>query len=415
VLRPIIFSLVAAALAACNPAPSPQAPTPAQPIVQGNQMRFPPGHSQLALLGITAAAPGKAITVELPARIVWNEERTQRIYPAFAGRVLAIRADVGQAVKPGAVLAQLASPDFGTAQADTAKAQSDWHLAQKTLQRQRELFEAGIIARKDFEQAEADTARTQAEAQRASARTSLYGAGTGTSAGAAASVDQQFALRTTVAGVVVERNLNPGQEVRPDQSGPGAPALFVVTDPTSLWVQIDARESEVGTLKPGASFELVIPSLPGQKFEGTVIAASDFIDPATRTIKIRGVIGNPNRLLKAEMLATARIERSLGSGVVVPASAITLQGPKHWLFVQVQPGVFEPREVSLGYVGPKEIVVSRGLEVGEQVVSDNVLLLARAFRIAQDEAQTEKSAEKPAGVPAKQSSDAAKTVATEKK
>ena len=417
VIRPlaIALSLIAAALAACNPAPPAEAPAPAQPIVQDNQMRFPAGHVQLALLGIAAAAPVKAITVELPARIVWNEERTQRIYPAFAGRVMAIRADIGQAVKPGAVLAQLASPDFGSAQADTAKAQGDVRLAQKTLQRQRELFDAGIIARKDFDQAEADAARAQVEAQRASARTRLYGAG----AGAGADVNQQLALRTSVAGVVVERNLNPGQEVRPDQSGPGVPALFVVTDPTSLWVQIDARESEVSTLKAGASFDLVIPTLPGQKFEGRVIAASDFIDPATRTIKIRGIVANPQRLLKAEMLATARIERTLSAGVVVPTAAITLRGVKHWLYVQSQPGVFEPREVTLGYQGPKEVVVSRGLEVGEQVVSENALLLARAFRLAQEDAKTDapaqKPEEKPAVAPVHSASTAIKTVVIEKK
>ncbi len=402
-LRLPTLTLIAALLAGCNPSPSTQAPEQTQPIVQGNQMRFPTGHPQLALLGTTAAAPGKAVTIELPARMVWNEERTQRIYPAFAGRVMALRADIGQSVKPGSVLAELASPDFGTAQADTAKATSDLRLAQKSLQRQRELFEAGIVARKDLEQAESDEARAQAEAHRASARTSLYGAG--------ASVDQALALRSTLAGVVVERNLNPGQEVRPDQSGPGVPALFVVTDPSKLWVQIDARESEIGLLKPGSRFELVVPALAGQKFTGTVVAASDFIDPASRTIKIRGEIANPQRLLKAEMLATARIERTLGSGVVVPASAITLSGAKHWLFVQKQAGVFEPREVSLGYEGSKEVVVSRGLEVGDQVVSDNVLLLARAFRIAQAEA----IANEPAVAPVKPASDATKLVASEKK
>ncbi len=375
-----ILFLLAATLTACNSAAPPETQAPAQPIVQDNQIRFPPGHSQLALLSITAAAPGKTITVELPARVVWNEARTQRIYPAFAGRVMAIRADVGQSVKAGGVLANLASPDFGSAQADTAKAQSDLRLSQKTMQRQRELLDAGIIARKDFEQAEADASRAQVEAQRANARTSLYGASGG------AGVDQQLAIRATVAGVVVERNLNPGQEVRPDQSGPGVPALFVVTDPTSLWIQIDARESEVGTLLPGSSFELVIPSLPGRKFEGKVIAASDFIDPATRTIKIRGIVDNRDRLLKAEMLATARLERQLGAGVLVPASAVLLTGIKHSVFVQTQPGLFEPREVQLGYQGPREVVVSHGLEVGEQVVSNNVLLLARQFRLAQDEA-----------------------------
>ena len=379
-LRPIFsLSLVALVLAACNPAPPVQPSIQAPPIVQGNQLRFPAGHPQLLRLGLTSAAPGKALAVELPARVVWKEERTQRIYPAFAGRVMSIRADVGQVVKPGAVLAQLASPDFGSAQADTAKAQSDLRLAHKTLQRQRELFDAGIVARKDFEQAEADTNRAQVEAQRANARTNLYGAGT--------SVDQQFGLRTTVSGVVVERNLNPGQEVRPDQSGPGVPALFVVTDPTHLWVQIDARESEVAALRPGASFELIVPTLPGQKFEGSVISASDSIDPTTRTIKIRGVVENRDRLLKAEMLATARVERQLGAGVIVPASAVLLSGSKHTVFVQTQAGVFEPRDVELGHQGPREVVVSRGLEVGEQVVSANVLLLARQFRLAQDDAK----------------------------
>ena len=401
-----------AALSACTeaPAPAPEAPAP---ILQGSQLRFAPGHPQLALLGIVSAAPGKAITVELPAKLVWNEERTQRIYPAFAGRVMAIKADVGQQVKSGALLAQLASPDFGMAQADTAKAGAEARLSQKSLQRQRELFEAGIIARKDLDQAEFDAARTQAEIQRTEARTKLYGGGN--------NVNQQLALISNINGMVVERNLNPGQEVRPDQSGPGVPALFVVTDPTSLWVQIDARESEIGTLKIGSAFELVIPSLGGQRFDGRVTAAADFIDPATRTIKVRGVVANPNRVLKAEMLATARIERILGSGVVVPSQAVSLLGNKHSVMVQVQPGVFETRAVTLGYQGPRETVIASGLEAGEQVVSENMLLLARTFRATQEDAnpggkaeKAEKSVQKEAAAQSNSVQAATKTVADTK-
>ncbi len=377
--RTVLALLVAATLGACSEAPAPEPITP-QPILQGNQLRFPVGHPQLALIGITISAPGRAIAVDLPAKLVWNEERTQRIYPAFAGRISAIQADVGLTVKPGTVLAQLASPDFGMAQADTAKAQVDVQLAQKSLSRQKELFDAGIIARKDLEQAQADYARAGAESDRALARTKLYGASTG--------VNQQLAIKSTINGVVVERNLNPGQELRPDQSGPGIPALFVVSDPTSLWVQIDARDSEASTLRVGTNFELSIAALPGQKFEGKVTAAADFIDPTTRTIKVRGVIANPERRLKAEMLATARVQRQLGNGVIVPASAVILRGTKQFVFVQVQPGVFEPREVERSYEGAKEAVISRGLEVGEQVVSENALLLGRQFRVASDEAKT---------------------------
>ena len=103
--RILLLTLTAgmlAFLAGCTETttPAPEAPAP---ILQGNQLRFAPGHPQLALLGIATATPGKSIIVELPARLVWNEERTQRIYPAFAGRVMAIKADVGQPVKAGTV------------------------------------------------------------------------------------------------------------------------------------------------------------------------------------------------------------------------------------------------------------------------------------------------------------------------
>jgi cobalt-zinc-cadmium efflux system membrane fusion protein len=378
------FILAAIILGGCNEAPAPNPEAPA-PIMQGNLLRFAPEHPQLTLLSVSTVQPARSITIELPAKLVWNEERTQRIYPAFAGRVMAIKADVGQSVTPGTLLAQLASPDFGQAQSETAKAEADVRLTQKTLSRQRELFEAGIVARKDLEQTETDAERAQAELERAQARTRLYGSTSG--------VNQQLALSATIGGVVVERNLNPGQEVRPDMAGPGVPALFVVTDPTSLWIQIDARESEVGIVRPGARFDLAIPSLPGQKFEGRVITASDFIDPLTRTIKIRGVVANPNRRLKAEMLATARFERTFQAGVVVPSGAVLLRGTRQSAFVQTRPGEFERRTVELEFEGPKEVVVSQGIVVGEQVVVENALLLARLMRLAEEESR---APEKPA-------------------
>jgi cobalt-zinc-cadmium efflux system membrane fusion protein len=343
-------------------------------------MRFSAGHPQLSLLTLTPATPAQPTAIELPAKLVWNEERTQRIYPAFSGRVLAIKADIGQSVTPGTLLAQLASPDFGQAQSETVKAEVDMRLTQKALSRQRELFEAGIVARKDLEQSQADAERAQAEMERAQARTRLYGSTSG--------VNQQLALSATIGGVVVERNLNPGQEVRADMAGPGVPALFVVTDPSSLWIQIDARESEVGTVRSGASFDLQISALPTQRFKARVISASDFIDPLTRTIKIRAIVANSKRLLKAEMLATARFERSFSNGaVVVPAQAVLLSGTRHSVFVQNRPGEFEPRTVELAYEGTKDVVIASGLQPGELVVSENTLLLARQFRLAQEEAR----------------------------
>lgn len=354
-------------------------PVAPPPIIQGEQLRFPAGHPQLTLLTTATAIAANSVAIDLPARLVWNEEKTERIYPAFAGRVVKLNADVGQTVRAGQVLATLASPEFGAAQADTAKAQADARFSERAFQRQTELFEAGIVSRKEYEQAQADAQRANAEVARAQARTQLYGGGN--------AVNQQLGLSATVSGVVVERNLSAGQELRPEQGGPGSLPLFVVTDPRSLWVQIDAREADVASLQPGTPISLTLPNFPGQSFAAKITATGDFIDSNSRTVKVRGVIDNNLRILKAEMLGSAKFERALEKGVLVPSRAVQLRGSQYWTYVQKEPGVFEGRKISIGYEGLDKVLVTNGVKDGELVVSDNGLLLAREFRNAQDSAK----------------------------
>jgi len=362
-------------------------PVAPPPIIQGEQLRFPAGHPQLALLTTAPAVAANSVSIELPARLVWNEEKTERIYPAFAGRVIKLNADVGQSVHAGQVLATLSSPEFGAAQADAAKAKADAKLFERALQRQTELFDAGIVARKDFEQAQADAQRANAEAARAQARTQLYGSGN--------AVNQQLGISATVSGVVVERNLSAGQEVRPEQGGPGSLPLLVVTDPRSLWVQIDAREADVASMQPGSQISLTLPNFPGQTFVAKITANGDFIDSNTRTIKVRAVIDNSQRLLKAEMLGKAVFERALEKGVLVPSRAVQLRGSQYWTYVQLEPGVFEGRKISVGYEGLDKVLVTNGLKDGDLVVSENGLLLAREFRNAQASANPNTTAASP--------------------
>lgn len=183
---------------------------------------------------------------------------------------------------------------------------------------------------------------------------------------------------------MVERNINPGQEVRPE--GSTAP-LFVVSDPRTLWVQIDAHEADVRALRPGTKLRLVVPVLGEQGFEARVSAVTDQIDPGTRTIKVRAVVDNPQRLLKSEMLAQAHYERAVSGAVQVPASAVFLHGKQHHVFVHSAPGVFAPRDVRLVHADAHKALVGEGLKAGEQVVAQNGLLLARELRLAQETAQ----------------------------
>lgn len=167
-----------------------------------------------------------------------------------------------------------------------------------------------------------------------------------------------------------------------------AAPLFTVSDPSSLWVQIDAQEADLPDLRPGARVALVVPSLAQEPVQATVQAVTDQIDPLSRTIKVRATVANPQRLLKNEMLARARYERQVGQSLAVPASAVFLRGSQHFVFVQGAPGLFETRDVRVVHEGPQRTLVGAGLREGELVVSENGLLLARELRLAQEATHT---------------------------
>src|SRR5207253_1855883 len=143
-----------------------------------------------------------------------------------------------------------------------------------------------------------DYASSEAEKERAEQRLAIYGV-------QAASTNHNFLLPSPLTGVLVERNVTPGQEVRPDQMLANMPQitapLFVVTDPSRLWILIDASEDDLPHLKPGQRFEFTTRAFPDQVFTGKVAVVSAFIDPATKSIKVRSVVDSSAAQLKAEM------------------------------------------------------------------------------------------------------------------
>ncbi len=226
-----------------------------------------------------------------------------------------------------------------------------------------------MIAEKDWQQAEADHAKAAAEEARAASRLRQLG---GAKDGA-----QTYALQSPIAGVVVERNLNPGQELRPDAL---SQAPFVVTDPSSLWVQLDAAEADLSALRPGARFSLDVRQYPGERFAGEIAHVADFIDPVSRTLKVRGAVVNADRRLKGEMFATAAIEVPATNRLQVPAAAVLLQGTEQIVFVEEAVGRYRRQKVSTAGERDGRVEIVAGLKEGERVVVDGNLHLLKFLR-----------------------------------
>ncbi len=337
------------------------------PAVKGSSVLIPDDSPQLSAFASEQVEPGKALVHTLTGRVTWDEDRTVRVFSPFAGSVQAIYVKAGDRVSAGQVLASIASPDFGQTQADASRAASDFAVAQKNVERLRDLAANGVAAEKDLHAAEADFERARAELQRVNARKKLYGGGD--------TVDQRYALRAPVAGVIVEKNINPGQELRPDQITSNAPPLFVITDPARLWVQLDATERDLSFLHPGLPVALRAPAYPGRTFDARIEAVSDFVDPSTRMIKVRASVANPERALKGEMFVSGEIAGPMREGVLVPAPAVFLVGDRHFVFVEEGKGRFTRTEVARDGEVEGKVEVRTGLKPGMRVVTGGSLLL----------------------------------------
>jgi membrane fusion protein, heavy metal efflux system len=177
----------------------------------------------------------------------------------------------------------------------------------------------------------------------------------------------------------VEKNINPGQEVRSDQMLANVPQLsaplFVVSDPNRLAILIDATERDLVALHPGIPFQVRSDSIRDRTFSGVVDWVSDALDPTTRRVTVRGLVENPDRLLKAEMFVTAEFESAGTSNLAAPAEAVIMKAEKHFVFVEEKAGSYARREVEIGSEQKGNLVVLRGLRPGERVVTHGSVLL----------------------------------------
>lgn len=368
--------LLTSSLAGCSKTEA--SPPEARPTLAGVLISFPGEQDPPTLRLATVASPADH-PVLLPGRLAWDEDHTSRIFAPYAGRIERLLATVGQRVRRGQALAVLSSADIGQAQADLHKAEADQALNRSALARVRDLVEGGVIARKDQDQAEADLARSSAEANRARARLAQYGvaggSGTSGSSGVAGpagnAVTQSLTLTAPLAGLVVERNSNPGAEVRTDVAG--AP-LFTLSDPATLWATLDLDESQLALLQPGQAIELVTAAWPAQVFAATVLNIGAAVDAASRTVKVRARVANPDGRLKAEMFVNARVAAN-GGLPLVPADAVFLRGAQSSVFVPRGKGRFERRDVTVRAAGPQFLQVVAGLAAGDKVVVGGALYL----------------------------------------
>jgi cobalt-zinc-cadmium efflux system membrane fusion protein len=382
----LAIALASISLAGCGkPEPSPTAaaqPAAAKPAAAADKAHEKPGehkegeaeHGEEESLKLSAEAIEAAgIKVEelaaqeiseqliVTATIRPNQDRITHVAPRVPGRIVKVHVNLGDRVKAGQTLAVLDSLDVGEAHSGYLQAKTQLAVAKADFERAEKLHGDQIIAQKDHLRAHAEYEKAKASFAAAGDKLRMLGvAATPADDGRAVST---FPMTTPFAGTVIEKHAILGELAQPDK------LIFTVADLSTLWIEANLFEKDLGRVKTGAEAEVTVAAYPDQIFRGKLTYIAAMVDKETRTIQARLEVANPDGRLKPEMFASAAIRTGgKGRGLLLPEDAVVLVDGKATVFIE-EHGGFESRTVELGDRLRGRVVIKAGLQAGERVVT----------------------------------------------
>ena len=290
--------------------------------------------------------------------------RTVPVISLASGRVLDIRARLGDAVKKGQLLLRVRSDDISGGFDAYRKAVSDEFLARKQLNRAKQLYEHGAIALGDLEVAQdtEDDAKTTLET--ATEHLRLLGSDPDNPKGI---VD----IFAPVSGVITDQQVTNGAAVQAYST----PNPFTISDLTSVWIVCDVYESDMANVRVGQPADIKLNAYPDKALKGRISNIGSILDPNIRTTKIRIELANPGGMMRPGMYGTATLfGKEKGTYTAVPASAIVHLHDRDWVFIPAQEK-FKRIQVVSGEQLPNNMQeILSGLQPGQRVVTNAINL-----------------------------------------
>jgi membrane fusion protein (multidrug efflux system) len=299
----------------------------------------------------TAAPPGvvvaeaRILPFPLSAEALGNTRANEAvdIRPEITAAVIAIEFEEGQRVEKGDVLVRLENSE---PLADLAAAKAALVDSESQYRRSNELFKTRVVSQSELEQLEARRDADAAAVNAAEARL------------------RQTVIRAPFAGELGLRRISAGSIVNPS-------TVITTLDDTSLMkLDFDVPEVFISRLQKGLTISARSAAWPEREFNGRVTTIDTRVDPVSRTVKVRAVLPNDERMLRPGMFLTVTLLKADIEALVVPEQAIVPERSKQFIFVVDPDGMVDQREVKTGRRRPGEVEIISGVEAGERVITE---------------------------------------------
>lgn len=344
--------------------PKAEAPPPASVVHDGDVNLIKVEHPEQFPL-VSATQRDTAPELHVTGVVSPDVSRTVPVISLASGRVVEIRARLGDSVKKGQLLMRVQSADISSAFSDYRKAQTDEILARAQLARAKLLYDKGAMAQKEVEVAEDAAAKAKVDVETTGERLHVLGTDLNHPT---AIVD----IYAPVSGVITEQNVTASAGVKTLDNSPN---LFTISDLSHVWILCDVYENDLSNVHIGENVEVRLNAYPDRVFTARISNLGPVLDPTLRTAKVRLELRNPG-LMRPGMFVTATFH-GLKKQVraVVPASAILHLHDREWVYMPAGGNNFRRVEVVGGNMAPPNLQeILSGISPGDRVVSNALVL-----------------------------------------
>ena len=286
--------------------------------------------------------------------------RTVPVISIASGRVLEIRARLGDTVSKGQILMRVQSADMSAAFSDHRKAVADEQLAQTQLARAKLLYDKGAISLNDLQVSEDAEAKAKVDVENTTERLRVLG-------GSIDNPTPVVDIRAPVSGVITDQQVTMAAGV----PGLGSPNPFTISDLSHIWILCDVYENDLSNVRLGENAEIRLNAYPNRVLSGRISNIGPVLDPNIRAAKVRIEMRNPG-LMRPGMFVTATFHgRQTETDAAVPATAILHLHDRDWVYEPVQDNKFRRVEVGSGEMltgGMQE--VKSGISPGQKIVAN---------------------------------------------
>jgi cobalt-zinc-cadmium efflux system membrane fusion protein len=336
-------------------------------------VKFAVPNSQIQALGIQTALlqmQTSAVKASFPAQVMLPPTAEQVVSSPVTGLVTHVLVQQNQAVRAGAPLVRIVSPELGQLQLQLLQATARATLARQAARREQALFKEGIIPQRRVQEAQAALTEGEAALSQATSILRLSGMSAATINRVAASGKLQDSITLTAmqSGIVTEIAAQPGQRVE------AATALMHVAQLNSLWLDIQLPVSQSANWRAGTRVEI-----PGRGITARILSASPTVSSSSQTVVLRAVVEGKTSQLRSGEFVTVELPVAATQGSWdVPLSAVAHDGNQAYVFVRTTDG-FEARPVQAVASAGQRVRVQGAVKAGERIAVTGVVALKGAW------------------------------------